>query len=1389
MIAPPVLTTEQELPYLKLGWKLFEHLCKRLVAREEPQATGVRLYLSQGYKQHGIDGYAYDPHDRKYIRFQCKCETDFNAKKIKEAVDDFLKGELVGDSKKFILCVSAFIDGDYENELTRQRERLAEKDVVFVIWDQLELDNLLKDYPQLVYEFFDACNTPGWVKAFCGPDKVTGLRKPINPRTYTEPTAFVERMVYPVDRYDGQPESDRQPTVLTDLLIADVLAGACRIFVRSEAGMGKSTELFNAAYRLSAYNLALIFPILLHLKNYTNEDLPSWLDEQQSGWRGLDESALLLLFDGLDEVKADERENFIRKVRGFMVAHPTCHVLMSCRTNFANNQLQFDEFTTYDLRAFTKTDIEAYVNKVLSSNQVTDFLPLLEDTSLVQWLENPFSLIHFVGFFKTDPTTVPRSRAELLSRVVKLKIDEDMIRYHVLNEVDVYNQLLKRLAFVMNLLGVNSLMETDLLKLFPNAVERERCRQSALLRISNGRVSFEHNILQEYFSALVLTDLSIERLMECITFQPDHERIKPKWFNTLGILLETLPKGTTQLTDLLLFVSKQEPQLLLTIKYAHFTNELRLRAFQIMVELPERGVRHNLRYNDRLLEFANARENWQVLKYLLQQVNDEQSDNSNECLHYLAKLDKNRLFTFKSEILDVVTRELAKDNPTRQEMAVEILVNLELRADRLNALLTSDMPNLHLTQIRDDVYRYLQQTDQIETYLNFHLQGIDLYRRHRKNSGIRQVSAGWALVENLRRLRQPASLHQLLDYMIANIDYLDSSDNLFQRIINRQVGFFEVMANQLAIDYQRDSSLLDKVATLYQQMNRHNTEGFANDLSNFFALTNTQEIIFWPMIESAPNWRNDKLIGAVTNRELANECLHRYQDGQLNSRQIWSVIHGLTISKQADLSETLRIGANQVGRDSFVYTNWPDKQEQRQQNDFQLLTDQTAFLVKVNEVFDEFEAEELDSEQVFSFRQNWGDLDNDIVVELLSHFVSDEQKVARQEVIGVITNSDWWTTYLVRELLQCLENKIELPTWHIDFLKRWCYENIHNANFFNSVSTSKEGELRNTNQRGLEWTLSELYRLLDVEFPEAVLLDMLGTDFYGIYWRENDEGTPGLSAKIIAQIPDGDKLKKRVLTNLSQPITATTLLLNQFELCRRLIIREAVPYLQKAIQFNEQLDKNEQERLLTIYRELGGSLEELIFVFEEFNPADEFHWSLLRAFTEELSYTTLIGYLLLSRFESGQLKADDFRLIDGLIKAHQIEGLQLYADWVKTNGKIPQTNDRLSNLKDLPAQPAAQVLIDLAEHTLQHNIDGDRHHEPLDLFMHYILEVGLAEEETYQYVHQALSHLIEQHSTHEKNYMLRRNLAALEKEYYLQKVDYSTLHEAMVAADEYISFL
>jgi len=172
-IDPPAEALKQELPFGELAWEDFERLCLRLV-RLDSNVEHCQLYGVRGQKQEGIDFYSRKTSADKYSVYQCKRVKGFGPAKIKDAVSKFLEGEWAGKTDTFVLCTTE----DFESKtradaFETQSALLKEKDITLIPWDRPQLSMKLKEFPELVDDFFGRA----WVSAFCGKEQAAKLGK------------------------------------------------------------------------------------------------------------------------------------------------------------------------------------------------------------------------------------------------------------------------------------------------------------------------------------------------------------------------------------------------------------------------------------------------------------------------------------------------------------------------------------------------------------------------------------------------------------------------------------------------------------------------------------------------------------------------------------------------------------------------------------------------------------------------------------------------------------------------------------------------------------------------------------------------------------------------------------------------------------------------------------------------------------------------------------------------------------------------------------------------------------------------------------------------------------------------------------------------------------
>ncbi|MFA6103473.1 MAG: NACHT domain-containing protein [Victivallaceae bacterium] len=170
-IEPPIDSTVNELPIEKLEWEDFEKLCLR-IAQIEHSIDDCEIYGVKGQKQDGIDIFARKD-NAKYISYQCKRYQKITESILKKAINEFKKGKWFLKCDEFKFCTTFSLNTvQLQDKFSDFKIELCKSGIDLIKWDKIQLCRILKDQPQIVYEFFGK----EWVKLFNGEDKLNEIK-------------------------------------------------------------------------------------------------------------------------------------------------------------------------------------------------------------------------------------------------------------------------------------------------------------------------------------------------------------------------------------------------------------------------------------------------------------------------------------------------------------------------------------------------------------------------------------------------------------------------------------------------------------------------------------------------------------------------------------------------------------------------------------------------------------------------------------------------------------------------------------------------------------------------------------------------------------------------------------------------------------------------------------------------------------------------------------------------------------------------------------------------------------------------------------------------------------------------------------------------------------
>ncbi|NLI72042.1 MAG: NACHT domain-containing protein [Bacteroidales bacterium] len=163
IIDPPIDTNIQVLPLEKLSWEDFEKLCLAIV-QTDFSINDCEIYGIKGQSQEGIDIFARKANGR-YNSYQCKRYQKFDLSDINKAVEYFKSKDFYSKSDMLHLCTSCeWNKTQVQDKFEELKDELNKDAKILVKWDKIQLSRILKDKPQIVFDFFGL----EWVKKFNG---------------------------------------------------------------------------------------------------------------------------------------------------------------------------------------------------------------------------------------------------------------------------------------------------------------------------------------------------------------------------------------------------------------------------------------------------------------------------------------------------------------------------------------------------------------------------------------------------------------------------------------------------------------------------------------------------------------------------------------------------------------------------------------------------------------------------------------------------------------------------------------------------------------------------------------------------------------------------------------------------------------------------------------------------------------------------------------------------------------------------------------------------------------------------------------------------------------------------------------------------------------------
>lgn len=1297
----PVETNLQELPYDKLIWENFEKLCLRL-AQQECEIEDCRQYGVQGDAQEGIDIYAKKESAEKYTVYQCKKVQNFGPQKIINAINTFLEGGWVYNTEKFVLCTQERLNiKKREDEIIAQRKILNEKNISLKTWDKHGLDSELKKYPQLINDFFGE----QWVRAFCGDEAVNNIKVSVplpTKRKYENPNAYISRRIIPFTN------SELHTFFKQGESITKILEKENRISLLGWAGTGKSFELQRLAYELSSDNNPY-FPFLIELNIHTDKSIQDYIPEITK----IPQNAIVLCLDGLDEVQAGSFNSVSRKIREFGVDFPKAKIVVSCRSNFYTTVLEneglstLSGFKSFSLANLGLKEVENYLEEKFPLKK-NSFLKEIRNKNLESLLYIPYYLIKLSEQYLHD-NRISNSKTELFKEVIAENINKDVTRYFPDKREAIEKEmrmLLEKLAFVLEYQGKNHCTWEELQKCFKEKELTIIKSAGSLLNGNEGLKSvwkFNHNNIQEYLAAIILSKRKFEEIKKVIAFQPSFKKAKPTWVNTLSFLISILNNRNELWEKLLSWLIKNEPELIVKFEPDKLDYVIRHQTFIKIFSFYKKEKRriNRTKFNSRELSTFSMCEN--TLGYLNQELQLTQPiisrGNALDLISYY-RIETD-FSSQREQIKQLIEQNVYEPQSTLSYLSIKAYVEVfDLDSKDFERLMNTFAESQN-TWIRFIIFYAIHKQGFQDQYLDYVISEIKKLINKEIDDTDRLSNEYSELKGCIKCIRSVESVNRVIDFILDDYGTISYSV-YFTEII-------EHMLNLVAETYPTDEILYKKIKLVFSSEIMSINDKQFKQFIQYFEKTGNRARAFRELYESNSDdlkYYTLSQLALLADEEAIKWFANEFKNSRVEKRTVedfqyclgQNIPNLILFNQLINVKEEIQLP---------IYQDYDKEAKERNEKTKELLFSKDNFKKAIEQIFIDEGKDELSYDEIWEIQKSeFQGKYLPIVYETLRLF--DKHKTRNKAKLLEWIDGNW-EPYSISKIIGFLKNmkELEFTKDQLAFITKWCDKKSKQVDFKNAL-THPEPNTTRANRDAIK--LSFLIRRLDLRgYPTELFLDMLS--FHR--WDDNEINIFDFAEKVVPQ----DQMDVRVLKNLSNGIEYYMVLDAHLDYCVKHKLYQSCTSLISYLNNNDY----KRHKVLDTYLELNGDISQL----EKLLPKiiDDFRYELIQELIKKNS--NAVSRLLLNAFKSEKNDDAKLKLAGYLIQLQNMKGVNFYLNYVKKHKVVPDDSSPSNPLDRLSSTKFLKQIFNLYEMGFNEEIKQDVFNNLKDIAIGALMNIGL----------------------------------------------------------------
>lgn len=1148
------------------------------------------------------------------------------------------------------------------------------------------------------------------------------------------------------------------------LELCGLIRDKTRLVLLGDAGAGKSEELINAFHVLKE-SPDLTIPIYKKLSNYTTSTgLKSYLPDFAELVAA---DKVVLLLDGFDEIQLSNRMDFIRQLNELLELKPEIRVVISSRSNFYESPREgtkgsIENFEPYYIEELSVDNAKSYYSKIHPEGSSEAFISEVTSRKIMELIRNPFYLKLLSEVYRQDGALDP-SKAQLFERFISHRFDLDVIKFSTTYELEdkrteILN-LIQKLAISMELMAKNTISETETKALVGDENFGYLRFGTVFRKLEEPEKTwaFEHNNLQEYLAAKVLSTAEFENVLKIIT-RGDAKKVLPSWVNTISLLFGIL-KSTDVLYDpLLAWLIENDAEIIVQFELNRLTDERRNDIFKkIFLKYKERGLWiHSNNFNDEsLVCFGDVPGS---LEFILNEIDDKSGTRENRMnamtLVGYFTMDRHK----RKSVRDLLVNQL---DPEKNDIhfihaLLDALISVgELDAELLSGLI-SQIGNRKNQYIRTGIYGIMLKIGDVENHIDYLLDGYKALDDKSKDDRdeVQMMGESSRLNDCFRLLKTPESIIKVLDFILndKNFFYQFHSSTILENVV------------KCAIEYGMSvADLFDRFFQLFKREVDNFHFEVVYDVLYYFDKTNSRDQVYRMVFDESKTFAirfSSFEYATILTPDLAKSLIDEPEFKEITDKDVEYLIHRLQVVKNPLWQEVKEVLVNECG---FILeepepVDYSAIERQKTQSGFDILFDLAAFKTEVLSVFEHEKKESLTFDDLFEIRRNNREADiedyySQPTVELLRDLSRENQMVSKDDVLACFDKTIFVEHFQITKLYNIILNysNIEISEVQKSFIIEWSVTKASEIDFTKALKVNGD---RTTYSEFASIT-NYFSNVFQIEHSQDTLLDMLSFDSYHLH--------KFIGVGYLIQKLKKEDVINRMNENLARGIDSHQVYKNHIYYLLENRVKESYSLILEAL-INMNNENSYREEYIKKYFEETKDVEGVKRIFDSTKP--KVQWTAMGILLEN-DFADVVRQYLLSVVDSPENAENRISIICKLIELGDKSALSEFSKIISERG-IPKNASRsyhcLNSINDISLLPG---LIELLEISYDSDYIKERFDSLNSDVQGGLMCIALVSEENLNIVKNELEHFIKVHKDKDPHVkFLRLTIERMENQFY-----------------------